>query len=128
MMCGWSNQSAADWRMPIPFPGIASCNASKASSASPVPGSLPSCGEETNDLPHLRHVASHLVRPPAPAATGYQKYPRRFTNMSPSFSFCHPAPLPSELGSTAAVNILTSSATIRRLKADGFYSYRKTVV
>jgi len=53
------------------FPGFAPYDVSKDCSAIPALGSLPSFDGEKNDLRHLWHGASQLVRPQAPAGTGF---------------------------------------------------------
>src|SRR5882724_2948501 len=70
MMCGWPNQSnAADWRTRIPFQAFAPCNVSKGCSVIRVRGSSPWFDGEKNDLRHLRHGASELVRPKTSAGS-----------------------------------------------------------
>jgi hypothetical protein len=72
MMCGWPNSSnAVDWRTHIPFRAFALCNGSKDCSVIPARGLLPWCGGEKNDLRYLRCGVSQLVRPTAPASSGF---------------------------------------------------------
>src|SRR5208337_2256658 len=71
MICGWPHHpNAADWRTHIPSLAFAPCNVSKDCSVSPALGSSLLCGGEKNDLRYLRHGASQLVRPQAPAGAG----------------------------------------------------------
>src|SRR5271156_1383264 len=71
MMCGWPNQSnAADWRTHIPSRAFARCDVSRGCSVIRVLDSLLWFAGEKNDLWHLRHGPSGLVRPKAAAGTG----------------------------------------------------------
>ena len=72
MMCGWQNQSnAAGWQTHIPSQAFARSNASRECSVIRKLGSSPWFAGEKNDLRHLRHGTTRLVRPKAEARSGF---------------------------------------------------------